>query len=98
MSDDIIRKLRVFAYSGSAGKFLADACIISLPSTSASNDFILKLTYMSVELVPALITTISGFIFKIGVLFVGYLIARMGYDLLLKGVTGKFKFKTYRDV
>ncbi len=24
MNDDIIRKLRVFAYSGSAGKFLAD--------------------------------------------------------------------------
>jgi hypothetical protein len=32
--------------------------------------------------------------FKLAVLLVGYLIAKLGYQLLLKGVTGEFKFQT----
>lgn len=40
-----------------------------------------------------LITVLSILSFKLAVLAVGYLITKMGYDLLLKGVTGEFKFK-----
>lgn len=41
------------------------------------------------------ITTVSSLIiFKLSVLVVGYLIAKLGYELLVKGVTGEFKFKT----
>ncbi len=32
-------------------------------------------------------------IFKLAVLWVGYLIAKLGYDLLVKGVGGSFKFQ-----
>ena len=40
-----------------------------------------------------LITVISILSFKLSVLVIGYLIAKMGYELLVKGVTGEFKFK-----
>ncbi len=41
------------------------------------------------------VVTVGGLIsFKLAVLFVGYLIARLGHDLLIKGVTGEFKFHT----
>lgn len=39
-------------------------------------------------------TVVSLLIFKLVVLFVGYLIAQLGHDLLIKGVTGEFKFQT----
>lgn len=39
-------------------------------------------------------TVISLLVFKLAVLFVGYLIAKLGFDLLVKGVTGEFKFQT----
>jgi len=42
----------------------------------------------------ALITVIPILIYKLSVLVVGYLIAKMGYQLLIKGVTGEFKFKS----
>ena len=32
-------------------------------------------------------------LFKLATLFVGYLIAKLGYDLLIKGVSGQFKFQ-----
>ena len=38
------------------------------------------------------VTVFSLVLFKLAVLFVGYLIARLGHDLLLKGVSGEFKF------
>jgi len=41
-----------------------------------------------------MITVISLLSFKLAVLFVGYLIAKLGHDLLIKGVTGEFKFQT----
>jgi hypothetical protein len=41
------------------------------------------------------VVTVGGLVlFKLAVLFVGYLIARLGHDLLLKGVSGQFKFRT----
>ena len=40
------------------------------------------------------VTTVGFLIlFKIVVVIVGYFIARLGYDLLIKGVTGQFKFQ-----
>lgn len=41
-----------------------------------------------------IVTVSSLIIFKLAVLFVGYLIARLGHDLLIKGVSGQFKFHT----
>ncbi|HHH38495.1 MAG TPA: hypothetical protein ENK50_02825 [Sedimenticola sp.] len=38
------------------------------------------------------VTVFSLVLFKLAVLFVGYLIAKLGHDLLLKGVSGEFKF------
>ena len=40
-----------------------------------------------------LVTTLSITLFKISVLIVGYLLAKMGYNLLIKGITGQFNFK-----
>lgn len=40
------------------------------------------------------ITVISLISFKLAVLVVGYFIAKLGYQLLVKGVTGEFKFRT----
>ncbi len=41
------------------------------------------------------VVTVGGLIlFKLAVLVVGYLIARLGHDLLIKGVSGDFKFST----
>lgn len=40
------------------------------------------------------ITAFTVWSFKLATLIVGYLIARMGYTLLLKGVTGGFKFSS----
>jgi hypothetical protein len=40
------------------------------------------------------VTVESLLIFKLAVLFVGYLIGKLGYELLVKGVTGQFKFHT----
>jgi len=40
------------------------------------------------------VVTVGGLIlFKLAVLVVGYLIARLGHDLLIKGVSGQFKFQ-----
>lgn len=39
------------------------------------------------------ITVFSIWAFKLATLIVGYLITRMGYDLLVKGVTGGFEFR-----
>ncbi len=38
------------------------------------------------------ITVGSILIFKLVVLLIGYLIAKLGYELLVKGITGGFKF------
>lgn|GEM_PF-1724449 len=40
------------------------------------------------------VTVVSLVIFKLAVLVIGYLIARLGHDLLVKGVSGEFKFHT----
>ncbi len=40
-----------------------------------------------------IVTVGSLMAFKLTVLLVGYLIAKLGHDLLIKGVTGEFKFK-----
>jgi hypothetical protein len=39
-----------------------------------------------------MITVFSILTFKLAVLVVGYLIARLGFELLVKGITGQFKF------
>lgn len=45
-----------------------------------------------------IVTAGSILIFKLGVLIVGYLIARLGYQLLLQGIRGEFKFQgKYRE-
>lgn len=41
-----------------------------------------------------IVTVVSLVTFKLAILFVGYLIAKLGHDLLVKGVTGQFKFHT----
>ncbi len=41
-----------------------------------------------------MVTVLSLLVFKLAVLGVGYLIARLGYELLVKGITGEFKFHT----
>ncbi|MFQ5633505.1 MAG: hypothetical protein ACE5I1_32460 [bacterium] len=40
------------------------------------------------------VTVVSLVTFKIVVVFVGYLIGKLGYELLIKGVSGEFKFHT----
>ena len=40
-----------------------------------------------------LASVVSLLFFKLTVLFVGYKISKLGYDLLIKGITGEFKFK-----
>ncbi len=40
------------------------------------------------------VTVVPLLIFKLAVLFVGYLIAKLGHDLLIKGVQGEFKFQS----
>lgn len=41
------------------------------------------------------VITVGGLVvFKLAVLVVAYLIARLGHDLLVKGITGEFKFST----
>jgi hypothetical protein len=40
-----------------------------------------------------IVTVFSLVVFKLDVLIVGYFIAKLGYDLLIKGVTGQFKFQ-----
>lgn len=45
-----------------------------------------------------IVTAGSILAFKLGVLIVGYLIARLGYQLLLQGIKGEFKFQgKYRE-
>ncbi len=44
----------------------------------------------NMEYITSLVTVL---ILKITVLIIGYLIVRLGYDLLVKGVKGEFKFK-----
>lgn len=38
------------------------------------------------------VTVLGLVVFKLAVLVVGFLIARLGHDLLVKGITGEFKF------
>lgn len=45
-------------------------------------------------IVLAMLTSLPILIFKIGVLVVGYLITKMGFELFVKGITGEFKFKS----
>lgn len=40
-----------------------------------------------------LITVFSILVFKLAALIIGYLVVKMGYELLVKGITGEFKFK-----
>lgn len=41
------------------------------------------------------VVTVGGLVsFKLAVLIVGYLFAKLGHDLLIKGVSGDFKFRT----
>ncbi len=39
-----------------------------------------------------LITILAVLAFKLSVLYVGYLLSKLGYDLLIKGISGEFKF------
>ncbi len=41
-----------------------------------------------------IVTVSSLILFKLAVLLVGYLIAKLGHDLLIKGISGEFKFHT----
>ena len=49
---------------------------------------------MSEEITYHLISTFAVWSFKLATLLVGYLFAKLGYNLFIKGVTGEFKFKT----
>lgn len=40
-----------------------------------------------------LVSVFSILVFKLAVLVVGYLLAKLGYLLLVQGITGQFKFK-----
>ncbi len=40
-----------------------------------------------------IVTVFPIMIFKLSVLIIGYLIARLGYNLLVKGISGEFNFK-----
>lgn len=40
-----------------------------------------------------LITVLSILAFKLSALIIGYLVVKLGYELLVKGITGEFKFK-----
>lgn len=45
-----------------------------------------------------IVTAATILLFKLGVLIVGYLIARLGYELLIRGIKGEFKFRgKYRE-
>ena len=48
---------------------------------------------MQTEIIMHIITALTVLSYKLGLLIVGYLVTRMGYNLLIKGVTGEFKFK-----
>ncbi|MBI5016432.1 MAG: hypothetical protein HZB55_13210 [Deltaproteobacteria bacterium] len=47
----------------------------------------------TVGLLYHVVTVGSLVVFKLAVLVVGYLLAKLGHDLLIKGVSGEFKFK-----
>jgi hypothetical protein len=49
---------------------------------------------MSYDNLQGLISMSLVWSYKLATLLIGYLFARLGYDLLLKGVTGSFKFST----
>lgn len=53
-----------------------------------------EVVYKEIGIWYHVITVVSLLTFKLAVLFVGYLIAKLGHDLLIKGVTGEFKFQT----
>jgi len=40
-----------------------------------------------------LVTVMAVLLFKLSVLLVGYLISKLGYELLIKVISGEFKFK-----
>ena len=40
-----------------------------------------------------IVTALSLWSYKVVTLLIGYLFAKLGYDLLIKGVSGDFKFK-----
>lgn len=40
-----------------------------------------------------LITVLSILAFKMSALIIGYLVVKLGYELLVKGITGEFKFQ-----
>lgn len=40
-----------------------------------------------------LTTVLSILLFKLSALIIGYLVTRMGYELLVKGISGEFQFK-----
>ncbi len=42
----------------------------------------------------SLVHVAAAGLFRLAVLIVGYLIAKLGYQLLIKGVTGEFRFQT----
>lgn len=39
------------------------------------------------------VSILAIFLFKLAILIVGYLLAKLGYLLLVQGITGQFKFK-----
>ena len=48
---------------------------------------------MTDETAQHLTTMFFGWSYKVSALVIGYLFARLGYTLFLKGVTGEFKFR-----
>ena len=48
---------------------------------------------MNTEVLNNFLSNLFVWSYKIVCLIVGYLFAKLGYELLLKGVTGKFKFR-----
>ncbi len=40
-----------------------------------------------------LVTVLSILLFKLSALFIGYFVVKLGYELLVKGITGEFKFR-----
>lgn len=49
---------------------------------------------MSDTIIQHLLSVIALWSYKIVTLIIGYMFAKLGYNLLLKGITGEFKFST----
>lgn len=68
--------------------------VVGTSAEFPSNGATLPESFPSQAIWYHVVTVVSLVLFKLVVLVVGYLIARLGYELLVKGVTGQFQFKT----